>query len=207
MFKKLKECHDCLGKGEFEGVGMMLKKCQKCKYRIKLSIFFEKTRTWIFSNPFKKNPMSIALSFFILMVLITYIRPYDGSFSVLVASFGSIFIALKYKLDQSNYHRSLFDERYVIFLEIQKIIFSNIETQDWREIKEKFDNIYRKSFFLFSKRTYNFISQCQLQVLNILILKSQDTILTFEEARKFIIYLREGQNLSNNFPELKIDEY
>lgn len=158
MLKYLKNCHVCLGKGKVQREMGILKKCEACKIRRKIFLLIEKLLNWLRSNPFKTTPVSMAFSFFMLMSLLTYFNPHEGNFSVLVASFGAIFVALKYKLDQASYNKNLYEERYKIFIMVDGLLRGFFQDIDHQKAIEKMDSIFRKSYFLFTKNTYQFIS-------------------------------------------------
>ena len=136
-----------------------------------------------------------------------------GYLSFLIGSFGSIFIALKYKLDQASFNKTLFEERYAIFLILDEVLSNcfqdltkNDEKADFRHISKELDSVFRKSFFLFSKKTYKFISDFRQAVLIHVALK--DTVeWKKNEAWSFLISLVDKQKLAEHFPELRIDLY
>lgn len=153
------------------------------------------------------------------MVFVSFHYRNEGSFSALVASFGAILVAIKFKLDQATYHKSLFEERYAIFLKIDEILSASFQVKykngneiDGRNLSKELDSIYRKSFFLFGTETYRFIanfresvilySYCQNKELN-----NNAATDELKNAETFLISLLDGQNLSKKFKELKIDTY
>lgn len=217
MFDWLLDCDECIGKGKVVGMGGMEKECAKCKCRKATWNSINKIKNWLFNNPFKVTPVEMAISFFVLISIVLSIMSlfhYSPEiFSALVASFGGIFVALKYKLDQANYHKALFEERYAIFRKFDEIISDTINNRKgWRELVEEMDSVYRKSYFLFGKETYQFISELRLAVAEVSHSRKGGTISTSLEERagkalEFLIGILDGQNLSEKFPELKIDAY
>jgi hypothetical protein len=132
------------------------------------------------------------------------------SITALMGIFGLIFTYLKYILDQATYHKSLFEERYKIFLEIDEILSLYFQEKDkngdiisWHFLVEKLDSIYRKSYFIFGKKTYEFIAEFRKAVINSKMKKEQEN----NSDHIFLRNLLDGQNLSQKFPELKIDLY
>jgi hypothetical protein len=132
--------------------------------------------------------------------------------TVLISILGLIFTFLKYILDQNTYHKSLFDERYKIFLQIDEILSLCFQEKDkngdiinWHFLVKKLDDIYRKSYFIFSKKTYKFINEFRKAVIDFKTSEKQDD--SKNNAGVFLSDLLNGQNLSQKFPELKIDLY
>jgi hypothetical protein len=134
-----------------------------------------------------------------------------NSLGAIIGFLGVIFAALKYKLDRVNYHKELFDKRYEVFLEIEQILRTvfqmpdNNENNIWRnDLLSKLDAIWRRSYFLFGRKTYIFLERFRIAVID----KShKSSPHKMEEAEQFLITLLDRQALSENFPELKIDNY
>ena len=169
-------------------------------------------RDWIV-NLFKTNSVPIAAVFFIIMIIVVFIHHDANTFSGLIASFGAVLVALKYKLDQANYHKSLFKERYKIFLIIDEILIGTLNIKDeervaWRnKVLNKFGSIYRKSYFLFGKETHKFLHEFQLEVLNYLILLGDPSSGGRLAAYNVLSKLASEQELPAKFSEMKIDTY
>lgn len=162
-------------------------------------------------NIIKSLPIEISLVFFVFMILVTIFFPNSGTFSALVASFGAIFVALKYKLDQVSYHKALFEDRYAIFTEIDKVLWGFFHGEDWCELVQKMDLIYRKSYFLFGNKTYQFISEFRQAVIDASHIskdsKDPKVIEKVNKANEFLQDLLVEQELAKKFSELKIDTY
>ena len=80
----------------------------------------------------------------------------------------------------------------------------------WRDFSKELDSIYRKSYFLFSKETYEFIDKFRKAVIELKLAERKDLAnesAKVKEAREFLLGLLEGQALAKNFPEIKIDFY
>lgn len=106
----------------------MLRKCDKCICPCLLILNNSKKLVlllihWILNNPFKTTPILVAILFFGLMCCVTYLQPSISAFAVLVTSFGSIFAAIKYKLDEASYNKDLFEERYEVFSVIEEVLW------------------------------------------------------------------------------------
>ncbi len=72
----------------------------------------------------------------------------------------------------------------------------------------KLDNIMRKSYYLFSNETFQFIKQFRQAIITLALKlpntsEREDTI----AAKNFLISLIDNENLPQMFPELKIDSY
>jgi len=126
----LMQCSTCSGKGTIKDCGMMEKECMDCKNKRKILVRANKTWRWFCGNPFKRTPFILAFSFFVIVSIIFCFDRTLVSFSVLVAALGSVFIALKYKLDQANYHKDLFEERYKIFLKLDEVLLCCFHDED-----------------------------------------------------------------------------
>lgn len=213
------ECDACAGTGKIKNLGMIEKKCNKCKYQVPIKSMISRFKIWLLSNPFKTTPVGIAVLFFMVMLGISFYFPNKGSISVLAASFGSIFVALKYRLDQASYNKSLFEERYAIFTKIDELISAYWQqkdtegnTIDFRFFTKELDSIYRKSYFLFGPKTRQFLDDFRKAILDLSYQKGNNLPddadkKSIDEAKNLLATLIYQQNLSKHFPELKIDLY
>lgn len=59
--------------------------------------------------------MNLSIIFFIFAVVLASYYQEGWAFTFLASSFGSVFIALKFKLDKANYNKDLFEKRYEVF--------------------------------------------------------------------------------------------
>lgn len=215
----LVKCSVCDSKGTVMDTGMVEKICDKCKNRRNIANIYNIIKDWLLSNPIKSTSVGFSVGFFIFMIIVTCVYPHIASFGALVSSFGAIFIALKYKLDQTDYHKTLFEERYKIFIEIDTILWDCFHEEskdgqktDWRYCVKRLDSIYRKSYFLFGKKTYQFIDEFRKAVVDLKMLEknaysNEEADQKVNKANDFLSKLLDGQKLSDNFPELKIDSY
>ncbi len=69
----------------------------------------------------KQFPVRTSLCFFLTSLLLQIFFNNQSTISLVVAALASIFIALKYRLDQASYHKALFEERFAIFKVIDDI--------------------------------------------------------------------------------------
>jgi hypothetical protein len=76
----------------------------------------------------KKYPIQISLSAFFISLVLYIIFAKWLRVSLVIAFFGSIFIALKYKLDQANFHKDLFEKRYECVLAIEIALSEWVKT-------------------------------------------------------------------------------
>lgn len=130
--------------------------------------------------------------------------------SSLIAVIGLFFVVMKYYLDRANYQKSLFEERYLILTKLDEIIFDFYHGKDWKELKQKLDSIYRRSYFLFGHNTYQFIVKFGKAIIDASMLKDltdAESIQKVNEAKKFLAELLDGQKLSEKLSEMKIDTY
>lgn len=209
LIECLINCDECGGCGTVDNIGMVQKRCESCKCKRRIVRFITISKNWFC------DPVGITLSIFFLMLLIYCWHPNQITVGALIALFGTVFIALKYKLDQANYHKDLFEKRLVIFLKIDELLsefFQNKYAAEagWRLLSKELDVIYRRSYFLFSRKTYQFISKFRQALIYVSMNSNSDdpnTIKTIDQENSFLSKLLDGQNLSINFPELKIDNY
>lgn len=156
----------------------------------------------------KNRPIFIAISFFLISLSSLYFAPREPAIVFVVGAFGSIFVALKYRLDQANYHRELFDSRYECFLMVEKILDEWLKVLTANEAMiENLNSVMRKSYFLFGGQTYQFISNFRTVISreNSRRLKGDSTAIT--DDSRFLEKLLFEENLPNEFGELKIYGY
>lgn len=134
---------------------------------------------WISNNPFRTAPIFMAMLFFGFMCCVTFIHPRIETYAVLASSFGSIFAAIKYKLDEASYNKDLFEKRYEVFSVIEEVLwdyFHPEKTVDlsssgyvmkWKlSLANKIDAVWRKSYFLFGKETEKFIKDFRTSIID-----------------------------------------
>ena len=133
---------------------------------------------------------------------------------VIIGCIGLVFT----KLDTANYHRSLFESRYDVFNKCDYILSCCFQEKtydgqfiDWKLLSRELDSFYRRSYFLFGKETYAFLTKFRKYALiHAFGLDARgDAIMDKQkiEAREFLSVLLNKQNLSEHFKELKIDSY
>lgn len=158
----------------------------------------------------KKNWLVLILVIALIVVVIFF---HDAqTISAPIAILGLIFAALKQKLDQASYHKSLFDERLKVFNAINEALVRCYQDKDWREINQKLTPVFNKSYFLFSHKTYAFIRELSEQLITKTLESrsggsSSITKGEIEKANTFLNNLLSERELAKKFPELKIDEY
>ncbi len=208
-------CDICKNTGKIMGLGSIEKKCESCKNMKYIRDKFFYIIKEICRNPFKNHPVKIAILIFLISFFILWISKSYESLTFSLGAFVAIFAALKYKLDQANYHKSLFEKRYKIFSIIDEVMWdyaSNLKITE--EMIEKISlNLMRRSYFLFSKESYLFIEKFRRALIDIKHLDSLETRKNknFEEKVKksseFLVSIIDKQNLSDNFREIKISDY
>lgn len=139
-------------------------------------------------------------------------EPRSGS--IILGILGSIFSLLKLKLDQTNYQRSLFEDRFAVLKECDDILFccfhgesKSGETVDSRLLSKKLDSFYRRSYFLFGHQTYTFLTEFRKAVLDYAYINDSGDMIKKTEAEKFLSNLLNEQTLAKYFKELKIASY
>lgn len=156
----------------------------------------------------KKNPVRASLyaSFASLFPLLACHNA--ATLTVFLAAAGTIIVALKYKLDQTGYHKGLFGERFEVFKVIDEIRRLWPNDGATKEMVKDLDDIMRKSYYLFSDETFQFIKKFRQSIITLAFQLPNtpdrpDTI----AASEFLISLIDNENLPRMFPELKIDSY
>ena len=208
VLDKVKICPICQNTGIIKGLGLLEHECKYFRHKItKLGSCIWKRIT---HHPFKSNPVAIAFIIFLSTLIVCIISKNSATATAAIAAFGAIFTALKYKLDQASFNRSLFEQRYKIFCEVQQILFDYQDSQrhSFQDISKRLDAIYRESYFLFEKRTLKFLIKFRHEIINCThpSHRSMDDMEAFEKNR-FLINLKEGQKLADYFPELKLGNY
>lgn len=218
LFDKCKKCNN----GLHTNIGEIEQKCNSCALQKYMFNKFNSIIKWV------KTPIGLSIGVFLFILFIFIKTPnslitYKGSIlTTLITSFGFILVALKYKLDQVNYHKDLFEKRYKIFLEIDKILaeyftYGKVTNDMIRKIT---GSLMRRSYFLFEENTYKFIAEFRKSLITINRLKKsyESYSETYEpnfkkqydnyiKAEKFLNQYVDGQKLSDKFPELKINIY
>lgn len=157
----------------------------------------------------KRYPVGISLGsfFFFLGLFVKY--HYKVTYQLTIASFGTIFVALGYRLSQANYHKDLFKDRFAIFSVIDEVMQEcGADIKATREMVTRLNEIMRKSHCLFGEQTYQFIKEFRKAIITLAYLgESQPEHEKVIEASNFIISLVNNENLPKKFSELKIDSY
>jgi hypothetical protein len=156
----------------------------------------------------KKYPVRITTFISIISLLSLFFLSWQIALGLIGGSFASIFVALKYRLDQANYHKDLFDSRYECFLVVEKILdewVRNLTTN--KEMKENLDSIIRKSYFLFSNSTFQFIMKFREILIREMHRNKRGETESITEDSRFLEKLTMDNNLLVHFAELKIDSY
>lgn len=157
----------------------------------------------------KKYPVKFALIIFGCSVFVELISDKIFSRGLAIASFGAIFVALKYKLDQALYHRALFDERYKVFMVVRDVLiewFPNNKAT--REMVDKLNDKFLTAYYIFGDSTFQFIENVR-RAINILAYQLPNIEDTEEvkRAKSFLNSLNDSKEFPKFFPELKIDGY
>lgn len=102
-------------------------------------------------NFFKKHALEATIPFFFITFVMFFFHPQAVIFNFIIVALGSILVALKYKIDQSEYNKSLFEKIFGVFHILQEALHASIQQKkDWRYLKTQLDTVYRESVFLFS---------------------------------------------------------
>jgi hypothetical protein len=160
----------------------------------------------------KKYPIQIAILSFVVALGLELWFHNSQTLSFLIATGSSIFMALKYKLDQANYNKSLFEERYLIFEKLDATLRSWAgNNKVTSEMNDGLNSILRRSYYLFSSETYEFIKEFRESMLILFYFNTSVQTETMKEdskkANNFLSSLVDKENFPSKFGELKIDSY
>jgi hypothetical protein len=159
----------------------------------------------------KVYPLELSLFLFIVALFSEIIFQNKEMLVFLVSSIGIIFSALKYKLDQANYHRELFKKRYKIFSTVNDILkeFTKENTVTCQMNDKMSIDLMRRSRFLFNDETYQFLDEFRIQLNRNYLFKSgqQYNIEQYISANEFLSKYVDIKNLAEKFRELKINSY
>lgn len=211
---KLLKCPVCKGSKVVTSIGGMEIQCTSCG---KMSTYIKKYCKHPIKNyvvtPFLSYLVPLTVTSFFIMTCFAFHDPAPAKIAGAVSLFGSIFVALKFKLDQASYHKDLFDRRYAVFIVINDALTAWCsESKSTKEISDKINNdLMRKSYFLFSEKTYDFIREFRRALIVTETRRSETDDEQFgaeiSRARRFLSSVVDGQKLADYFPELKINYY
>jgi len=144
-----------------------------------------------------------------MSLVISLYSPEQIAFTLIGAAIASIFAALKYRLDQANYHKDLFNSRYECFLIVEKILkewMKDLTAGANPQMINDLNSIMRKSYFLFGSQTYLFICKFRLAIVRENDRRRANNMEITDDSR-FLENLLTDENLAKEFTELKIDSY
>lgn len=189
----------------------IIKKFESLKWKENLILASQKLYAMLscIETLLKQYPVRISLMVFMTSTLLFAYFQNEFTRNLAIASFGAIFVALTYRLGQANYHKNLFEERFAIFNVIDEVMREWArETKANREMIPRLDNIMRKSYCLFSVRTYQFIKDFRMSIITLAYcIESAPDRDAVKASRQFLINLVDNENLPKMFSELKIDSY
>lgn len=202
------KCERCLGSGEYLGTGMIKTPCDDCKWHMGLKKFWDR-----FLNSLKSKYIAewvfclfcVSLVFYIILIITNSYYQFILE-TLVITFFASLFPALIYKLNFANYHKTLFEKRFAVFQVIDDVLYAS--NHEWMcadgtsiDPVKKLDSVYRRSYFLFGKKTYKFLIEFRKAIVN---LKTNTASI---QQTEFLNILLDSNKLAENFPELKIDVY
>lgn len=189
----------------------LISKFNELRSKEKLTTVAQKVSAMLcrFEVLLKQYPVRISLITFIVSIFLFAYFQNEFARNLTIAAFGSIFIAMTYRLNQATYHKNLFEDRFALFKTIDEIL------KEWacnnnatREMVAKLDGLMRKSHCVYSEQTYQFIKQFRMAIIilsyRIELAPDRKEVI---EARNFLASLVDHENLPKKFPELKIDSY
>lgn len=211
-------CAECNGTSKIMGMGHIEHDCHNkiCKTKMWFWRRISALLSWLLGNPFKTTPILLALIFSCLLISHDLFINGRISTETLIISFGWIFAASTYKLNQATYHKNLFDERYKVYAELLDVLTHYAQEMTVsKEMYIKVSNIdlSMKGRFLFGRETRDFIDKFKSSIIKIHYgLKSDGEVkeqmrLKAEEARNFLNPLIDGYNFAEKFKELDISIY
>ena len=206
---QLKRCASCNDSGTKIGMGGIRSNCSKCKFKRTLLKFLEKFWDFVTNKPIQKYPVGFTIAVFPFYYLISRNFSELMQTSSLIGLLGLLFAALKYKLDQANYQKSLFDERYMLFYQIEEVIRRANALEATDEGLRIIDEIINRCQFLFGKTTLKFIIEIRSHFIQLIYLKksNKDSTTKADQAMEFFASLIMLKSLPSKFPELIISHY
>ena len=211
---RLLKCPACNGSKIMRSLGGMENRCNQCgKFAAYLNQYGTRSIVHYIIKPFIAYLVPVTLLAFFIMTLFAFYNPIPAVIAGSVSLFGSIFVALKFKLDQASYHKDLFQRRYEIFLVINDVLTDWSEkAKSTKEMNSKISgDLMRQSYFLFGQHTYEFVKEFRKALIYTEESLNETNNVTFKEeiklARNFLGSIMDGQNLADKFPELKINYY
>lgn len=206
---RLTACPNCNGSGMVLGMGGMQANCKKCRLKRRFVDIGNRIKLFVFNKPIQKFPVGFTVSIFLFYYLISKDFSELTRGSSLVGLIGLIFAALKYKLDQANYQKSLFDERYKLFCQIEEVINRANASDATDEGLRMLDEVINKCQFLFGKVTLEFIIEIRSNFIQLIYFKKRnyDSTPEVDKALGFFASLITLKSLPSKFPELIINNY
>ncbi|HFD2282373.1 TPA: hypothetical protein ACF2P6_002998, partial [Legionella pneumophila] len=197
----LKKCSSCNDSGTITGIGGIRSNCSKCKFKRALVNFFEKFWAFIINKPIQKYPVGFTIVVFLFYYFISKNFSELMRASSIIGLLGLLFAALKYKLDQANYHKSLFDERYKLFCQIEEVIRRANALDATDEGLRMIDEIINRCQFLFGKITLEFIIEIRSNFIQLICLKksNKNSAPEADKAMEFFASLITLRSLPSKF--------
>ncbi|HAT1901395.1 TPA: hypothetical protein I8Z61_001257 [Legionella pneumophila] len=172
-----------------------------------------------FGNYINHIIVRVSLFFFFLAVLVSFFIPTKFSITLMATTFASIFVALKYKIDQLSYNKNLFEERYKIYCVVQEIIQGSHLTPKQTayditkyndQLLAKYDSeVMNRGIFVFSDKTFDFLVQLRVHLIDLMLAHQKDNE-SKEKVRaavEFFSKLTLRKELPKYFSEMKIYIY
>lgn len=204
----------CNGSKIVKSMGGIETRCNKCgKFIAYFNQYYAQPVERYIIKPFMVYLVPLPTLAFFIMTCLAFYDPAPAKIAGAVSFFGSIFVALTFKLNQANYHKDLFQKRYEIFLVINNVLADWCgEAKSTNEMISKISgDLMRRSYFLFGKQTYEFINEFRRALIWTATNRNETDDLKFREeiksAREFLVSIVDGQKLADKFPELKINYY
>lgn len=156
----------------------------------------------------KEYAIPITILFFVISLISFHFLPSQPALVLIGGAVASIFVALKYRLDQAAYHKDLFDSRYECFLTVERTLdewLKNLTTNE--QMIENINSVMRRSYFLFGSKTYQFICRFCLAIVRENARRKKGKSEEITEDSCFLEKLFTDENLPDKFAELKVDSY
>jgi len=214
------ECKTCCSTKKVDSMGGMQKACPNCSnWYFKVIYWFKNNKGRLKGVGFIKNfPLQAACIVSAILILSAFFVDDISAVLILVLScIGLVFSALKYTLDQANYHKGLFDPRYAIFSEINDIQYQftqlslNEATKHRiQELRCRCDKQMQKAYYLFGEETFEFVEKFRRAIIDLEVArcgKYDPAAKEVMDAELFLMSLSDYKNLLNYFRELKINFY
>lgn len=154
----------------------------------------------------------IVLLFIVITLVLSSVHYFDLNnnqlITVTIAEFALLFSALSISYSKIQHDRSLFEERFKIFSQVNKVVWDVVSRQEVSDIHLETisGDLVHESYFIFCSRTYLTIKKIRKSLIKLSKLKDWPDIDGTKEFA-YLNKLMEEETLARRFYELKLTSY